>query len=93
MNGNGRYSREGRAVGVATDWLHLAATPTFLLMAVLTETSGGGSMDMPCPAAYAMSSLGGMTLMYFLMAAFHSAPWLKRVLRWWRKLALPRPRP
>lgn len=60
-----------------TDWLHLAATPTFAAMALLTGTVGAGSMNIPCPATHEMSPLGGMTVMYVLMAAFHAVPWLK----------------
>ena len=58
------------ALGVA-DWLHLAATPAFALMALLTGSSGA---DMLCGAA---SPLGGMMPMYLLMSAFHLPPWLR----------------
>ena len=60
----------GAALGVA-DWLHLAATPAFAAMALLTAFSGG---DMLCGAA---SPLGGMMPMYLLMSAFHLPPWLR----------------
>ena len=60
----------GAALGVA-DWLHLAATPDFAAMALLTAFSGG---DMLCGAA---SPLGGMMPMYLLMSAFHLPPWLR----------------
>ena len=71
-------SRNAVALGAA-DWLCLAATPTFAMMALLTVLSGGPP-DMLCSAAPA-SPLGGMVPMYWLMSAFHSAPWLKLVLR------------
>lgn len=61
-------------------WLHLAATPTFAAMAALTVFAGSPA-DMLC-SAHGMSSLGGMTMMYLLMAAFHAGPWLKRVAQW-----------
>ena len=66
----------GDALG-ATDWICLAAAPTFAIMALLTAVSGG-SPDAMCSAA-AASPLGGMVPMYLLMSAFHSAPWLKLI--------------
>ena len=67
----------GDALG-ATDWICLAAAPTFAIMALLTAVPGGGAPDMLCSAA-AASPLGGMVPMYLLMSAFHSAPWLKLI--------------
>jgi hypothetical protein len=61
----------------AADWLCLAATPTFAIMALLTGVVGDGKMAMICSTAQESSSLGGMVPMYLLMSAFHSAPWLK----------------
>ncbi|MBR0827906.1 hypothetical protein JQ596_20445 [Bradyrhizobium manausense] len=66
-----------RAAIGAAHWLHLAAAPTFAIMAVLTGVFGG-SADALCSATGA-SSLGGMVPMYLLMTAFHSAPWLKLI--------------
>jgi hypothetical protein len=63
------------AIGAAY-WLRLAAAPTFAIMALLTGV-GGGPPDVLCAAARAASPLSGMVLMYLLMSAFHSAPWLK----------------
>ena len=60
------------------DTLCLAATPTFALMALLTGVLGGGQ-GMPC--GQMASPIGGMTLMYLLMSAFHAAPWLRRIFR------------
>jgi hypothetical protein len=59
------------------DWLCLAATPTFAMMALLAAFPGGGPPDMLCAAAQHGSPLSGMATMYWLMSAFHSAPWLK----------------
>jgi hypothetical protein len=62
----------------ATDWICLAAAPTFALMALLTALPSGGSSEMSCSHA---SPLGGMVPMYLLMSAFHSVPWLKLISR------------
>jgi len=69
---------DGDALG-APDWLCLAATPTFAIMAVLTGVLGGGRPDLLCSAANDASPLGGMVPMYVLMSAFHAAPWLRLV--------------
>ena len=60
----------------AADWLHLAAAPTFAIMAMLTGALGGDQRDMLCTAAAHGSLLGGMVPMYLLMSAFHLRPWL-----------------
>ncbi|HLI18707.1 MAG TPA: hypothetical protein VKV22_10620 [Rhodanobacteraceae bacterium] len=61
----------------AADWLHLAATPVFGALALLTGTTSGATADMLCPATGGMSLLGGMAAMYLLMGVFHAGPWLK----------------
>jgi hypothetical protein len=63
----------------ATDWLCLAAAPTFAIMALLTSVLGGSQPDILCAAADHASPLSGMTAMYLLMSAFHSPPWLKLI--------------
>lgn len=55
-------------------WLHLAATPSFAAMALLTAIPSGGP-DMIC--GQHASPLGGMVPMYLLMSVFHAAPWLR----------------
>ena len=60
-------------------WLCLAAAPTFATMALLTALPGAGAPDMLCAAAQHASPLSGMAAMYWLMSAFHAAPWLKLI--------------
>jgi hypothetical protein len=63
--------------GRGADWLCLAAAPTFAIMALLMALPGAGPPDMLCAAAQHASPLSGMAAMYWLMSAFHAAPWLK----------------
>jgi hypothetical protein len=65
----------------AADWLCLAATPAFAIAALLTGVFGGGQPDILCLAAEHTSPMGGMTLMYLLMSAFYSPPWLHLIRR------------
>jgi hypothetical protein len=65
----------------AADFLTLAATPTFAIMALLTGVHARGPSDMLCSAMPGASPLSGMVPMYVLMSAFHSAHWLKLILR------------
>ena len=75
-------ARRGHGNRVATlglaDWLHLAATPTFLAMALSTGIFGGAP-DMTCMALQDASPLTGMTAMYLLMSCFHLTPWFRLV--------------
>ena len=64
------------AVGLA-NWLYLAATPTFAIMALLTCLDGS-PMDKLCSAGPG-APLSGMVPMYLFMSAFHSPPWLKLI--------------
>jgi hypothetical protein len=70
--------RRGTAARGAT-WLCLAAAPTFAIMALLTAFPGADSADVLCAGAQHVSPLSGMAAMYWLMSAFHSAPWLKLI--------------
>jgi hypothetical protein len=70
---------EVHSVYRAADWLGLAASPTFAIMALLTAAFG--SPAMLCSATQDASLLDGMVPMYLLMSAFHSAAWLKLIAR------------
>jgi hypothetical protein len=59
------------------EWLQLAATPTFAIMAVLTGF-GGTPMDRICSSGHG-APLSGMVTMYILMTVFHSRPWLNLI--------------
>jgi hypothetical protein len=72
--------QEWHKVG-ADFWLHLAAAPTFAIMALVTAALGSGAPAMLCSALHHASPLGGMVPMYLLMSAFHLPPWLKLVSR------------
>jgi|SoiMethySBSTD1v2_1073268.scaffolds.fasta_scaffold2707177_1 hypothetical protein len=71
----------GTAVALgATDWLALAASPTWAIMALATGILGGDASGAMCLGSNA-SPLTGMLAMYLLMSVFHAAPWLKRIAR------------
>jgi hypothetical protein len=72
--GDGR----GSAVLGASNYLHLAAAPTFAIMAALTGVIGGPN-DLICATARDVSPLTGMAAMYLFMSIFHSPPWLKLI--------------
>jgi hypothetical protein len=59
--------------------LSLAASPTFAIMALITGALNLGPPDMLCSVTHHASPLDGMVVMYSLMSAFHSAPWLKLI--------------
>jgi len=56
------------------DWLGLAATPTFLLMAWI---SADGAHALHHTAAPGLTTIGSMTWMYLLMALFHLSVWTR----------------
>jgi hypothetical protein len=77
-------------IGMREDWLAAAAlgaadcicfgaAPTFAIMALVAGVHDAGSQDMSCAVMQNASPLSGMVLMYMLMSAFHSAPWLKLI--------------
>ena len=61
-------------------FLHLAASPTFALMALSTFILDSGGLGALC-AAVGGSGFNGMAPMYLLMAVFHLTPWLKLMSR------------
>lgn len=65
----------------AAGWLHFAATPTFVLMALVTGPFGQPAIGMPCSAPSGMPAVDGMVLMYGLMAVFHAGPWIALLAR------------
>jgi len=73
-------SGDRAAASTAAEWLCLAASPAFAMMALIVAMLGGGA-EMHCSAMPDASPLAGMVPMYLLMSAFHSAPWLKLISR------------
>lgn len=66
-----------RFIPGACQILHLAAAPTFAVMALLTATARGDASGILCVTAGDASPLTWMIAMYGLMSAFHAAPWLR----------------
>lgn len=75
---DGGAIRRNAAALRAADGLALAASPTFVIMALLTGVLGGGPAETLCSAGPG-SPLNGMVTMYLLMGALHMAPWLKLI--------------
>jgi hypothetical protein len=71
-------ARRASVARVAADWLCLAATPTFAIIALLAAHDRG-QPDILCAAMRHASPLSGMVPMYLLMSVFHSVPWLKLI--------------
>jgi hypothetical protein len=63
----------------ASNFLRLAATPLFAIMALITGIHGGSMPSALCSFASDASPLTGMVPMYVLMSLFHSPPWLKLI--------------
>jgi len=69
----------------ADEWLSLAATPAFALMALATAIGGDAAPSLICSAGHGAPLLTGMVTMYLLMSLFHSPPWLRLVGGRWRR--------
>ena len=80
VSGTLRYASGHAFTFDPVNWLCLAATPTFAVMALLTGV--GGPPDILCSATQTASPVSGMAVMYLLMSAFHSSPWLKLISDW-----------
>lgn len=61
------------------DILAIAASPTFAFMALLSGALDAGMPNMLCSGMQQATPLSGMAVMYLLMSAFHSAPWLRLI--------------
>ncbi|HYM03980.1 MAG TPA: hypothetical protein VET85_13595 [Stellaceae bacterium] len=75
--GTAAPARHASNLAAEAGWLSLAAAPTFAGMALVSVL--GAAPHALCSAAHDASPLSGMTAMYVLMSAFHSAPWLKLI--------------
>lgn len=71
-----------RAKPGMADWLSLAATPTFAIMALATCAPGAGPPDPMCLASREGAIMNPMLLMYVLMSVFHLAPWFRLAACW-----------
>lgn len=58
-------------------WLPFAASPVFVLMALVTGISEAGRTDIICLTTDDTSYFNDMVVMYLLMSFFHLLPWLK----------------
>lgn len=67
-------ARARQARGVP-DWLALAASPTFALMAWIAANDA--TPMALCSPGSSILPIDGMTAMYLLMSLFHLPPWLK----------------
>jgi hypothetical protein len=64
----------------SAEWLALAASPAFAMMALLTGFADDSPTNVLCSISRGLP-LSGMPAMYLLMSAFHVAPWLKLIRR------------
>ena len=76
--GGASRGNEGAAAAFGlAEWLCVAATPTFAIMALLTSL-GGSPIDMLCSFGQG-APLSGMVTMYLLMSVLHSRSWLNLI--------------
>ncbi len=61
--------------------LALAATPTFVIMALLAPHFDGQAGATLCSAVPQHAPVAGMPVMYWLMSVFHFPPWLRLIAR------------
>lgn len=79
--GDGCAMRGGAARTIAASLLSLAATPTFVVMALWSAVAGGPA-EMLCSSGGSALSLSGMSAMYALMSVFHVSPWMTLLSNW-----------
>jgi hypothetical protein len=80
MRATHAHAGSGHAAPGIAGLLGFAAMPVFVSMALWTGLAGG-RQDMLCMSPADASPLGGMAMMYALMALFHAAPWLRLMQR------------
>ena len=84
-----RLATAGGIPAVAADILSLSATPSFVVMALLTQMLDHGP-DVLCAAVTDTMPVNGMVVMYALMAGFHLPCWLRFIAG--RRLGAVQPR-
>lgn len=79
--GDGCAIRADAVRTLAASLLSLAATPTFVVMALWSVVAGGPA-EMMCSSGGSALSLNGMAAMYALMSVFHVTPWVTLLSKW-----------
>jgi hypothetical protein len=80
-NASTRCDSEGFVAAlIVAKLLRFAASPSFMIMALLTAVFDKGAPSVLCSNTSG-ATLNGMAPMYVLMAAFHLGPWLKLISR------------
>jgi hypothetical protein len=75
---NQKVAKSKRIEDTVAGFLHLAAAPVFVTMALLTAITD--QVDAVCSSTQGAFALNGMMTMYLLMSAIHLSPWLRLTL-------------